>query len=322
VGTQNGTAADLRVTAGEAPDSVDVRSTQTVEAARQQTSVLGEDDHETAANESRQGATAGDGQLTGLRAKAMGELWRYAVSQIDAEGPADPKALKPKLEALLPLWKRLAGRVGVDDIAFAFPGGGVAIKSLGQELDMTGLDDKAAIDLFIAAKDVNVELGEAPDWVKSLWPVSLQFELQAGVDGLDRAAHLALDDPAFVQSGDLSASTQGAIRDLLEQGRPHVALSRTRLVSPLGEATFEGEADFAAGAPKAHGKATADDLDKLIALLARIAESDPQARNALLGVTFLKGLARQEDGKLVWDLEYVGPRALRVNGQLLGAEQP
>ena len=322
VSTQNKIASDLRVTAGQTADSIDLRTTQTIDATQQKTTALGDDGHETPVSEMRQGATAGDGQLTGLRAKAIGEIWRYAVTQIDSEDSPDPAELKPKLEALLPLWKRLAGRVGVDDVAFAFPGGGVAIKSLGEEIDMTGLADKASIDLFIAAKDVSVELGGAPDWLKSVLPASLQFDLKAGVDGLDRAAHLALDDPDFVKGGDLSAPTQAAIRDLLLSGHPHVSLSKTLLNSPLGAASFEGEAEFTAGAPKAHGKATADDLDKLLALLAKIAENDPQARDALLGVTFVKGLARQEDGKLVWDLEYVGPKSVRVNGQLLGSEAP
>jgi hypothetical protein len=320
--TQNRIGGDLTVTAGEAPDSLDLRTNETIDATKQQTTVVGDDNHETPLSQMRQGATAGNGQLTGLRGKAMAELWRYAIAQIDSEAPADPQALKPKLEALLPLWKRVSGRAGIDDVAFAFPGGGVAIKSFGEEVDMTGLADKSSVDLFLAAKGVSLDLDAAPDWLKAVWPASLQFDLKAGVDGLDRAARLALDDPEFVKTGNLSEPTQDTIRDLLLGGHPHVALTKTQLSSPLVEATFEGEAEFAAGAPKAHGKATADDLDKLLALLAKIAESDPNARNALLGVTFVKGLARQEGGKLVWDLEYVGPKSVRVNGQLLGDAAP
>ena len=45
-------------------------------------------------------------------------------------------------------------------------------------------------------------------------------------------------------------------------------------------------------------------------------ESEPDARQFLFLATFVRGLAKSEGGRLVWDIDYVAPNAFRVNGQL------
>ena len=61
---------------------------------------------------------------------------------------------------------------------------------------------------------------------------------------------------------------------------------------------------------------TSDDLDKLLQALAEIAPSEPRAQQLLYVATFARGLARTQDGRLVWDIAYVAPNAVKVNGQL------
>ena len=224
------------------------------------------------------------------------------------------------MEALLPLWRKLAGRAGLDDLAFTFPGGGVTIKSLAEEIDMTGLAADASAEFVLALQDMSVALDAAPDWAKSIWPASLQLRVVAGVAGLDRAARLALGDPELVNTGNIGDQTKDEIARTLREGHPHVTITETRLVTPLVEATFEGEAEFAADGPQAHAKVTADDLDKVLQLLAKASEDDPQAQQALFVATFAKGLAKSEDGRLVWDIAFAPPNSVIVNGQRLGPE--
>ena len=321
--TENAIGGEVKVKASQDPGGVDVRMSQTIDSARQVVGAVGEGDDpaETPVGEFRQGATASDGEIAGLRAKAIGDLWRLVVAHIDS-APASPEELKPKLEALLPLWRQLAGRVGLDDIAVVFPGGGVTIKSVGQEVKLTGLVEQASADLFLAIKDMTVDLEAAPEWTKSVWPASLQVRITGGVDGLARATRLVLDDPEMMKSGDLGQETKDAIQHLLVEGHPHLSIGATSLSTPLVEATFEGEADFAAEGPRAHAKVTANDLDKLMQLLAKIGESEPDAQQGLLVATFVKGLARQEDGRLVWDIEFVAPNAIKVNGQTFSSPTP
>jgi hypothetical protein len=315
---EHGVAGEMRIKAGEDADSVDVNLTQTAESVSEITAPAGGDDADKAgASELRQGAAVGDSSVTGLKAAAFGDLWRFLVAHADEASPP-PETLKPKLEALLPLWRDLKGRVALDQVAVAFPGGALTIKSLGQEVKISGLAAQSSAEFALAVKDLALDIEAAPDWAKAAWPASLQLRVSAGVDGLDHAARLALDDPEFLKSGNLGEETIGALIQELTQGHPHVTISETRLSTPLIEATVEGQADFGADGPEAHAKVTADDLDKVLELLAKVSEDEPDARQALFVATFIKGLAKQEDGHLVWDIEYAPPDAVIVNGQKLG----
>ena len=321
--TQDGTAADIRIRAGAEGGSVDFRSAQSAAGSSQKTAAIAEGGAETPVSEVRQRAATGDGGAAGLRAGAFGDLWRYLVAHAQ-EPKLAPEAMKPLLTALLPLWRELSGEIEVNDVAVAFPGGSVSFKSVSEDLRLTGVAEKASASLGLAFQDVSAEVAAAPDWARGVWPASLALRLEGGVDGLDKAARMALDDPEFLASGNLGEETQTRIAQLLVAGRPHLKLSATRLKTPLVEATVEGEAAFD-GEPSAHGRITADSLDKLLETLAKIAETQPEAQQALFVVTFLRGLARNEDGKLIWDIEYSGPSAVKVNGQLFppaGTEQP
>jgi hypothetical protein len=316
---ERGVAGEMRIKAGQDADSVDISLMQTVESASQTTRAAGGDDAAPSEeSELRQAAAVSDNSVTGLKAAAFGDLWRFLIAHADEAMPP-PDALKPKLEALLPLWRDLKGRVALDKIALAFPGGGgLTIKSLGQEVRISGIAAQSSAEIALAVKDFALDLEAAPDWAKAAWPASLQLRVSAGIDGLDHAARLALDDPEFLKSGNLGDETIGALTRELAQGHPHVSISETRLSTPLVEATVEGEADFGADGPEAHAKVTADDLDKVLQLLAKVAEDEPDARQALFVATFIKGLAKQEEGHLVWDIEYAPPDAVIVNGQRLG----
>ena len=115
---------------------------------------------------------------------------------------------------------------------------------------------------------------------------------------------------------DLGKDSRAAIKQSLAGGHPRMAMSETRLAMPLVEATFAGEAHFGETCPQARAKITADELDKLLAAIAKIAECEPDARQFLFMATFVRGLAKSEDGRLVWKLEYVAPNAVKVNGRL------
>jgi len=135
----------------------------------------------------------------------------------------------------------------------------------------------------------------------------------------DKAARIALDDPHFGESGDLSPETSDQITQVLLAGHPKIVLTPGHLKIPALDLAFEGEASVAAGAPTAHFNVSADSLDKTIALLEDFAKVQPEAQSALLGVTLLKGLATTgADGRLVWDIESSGG-AITVNGSPLPA---
>ncbi len=314
--SEDGVAGELRVKPGDAPDSVDVRASQSMVSAAQKTAIVGEDGDEAAANETRQGAATGESAIADLRAKAFGDLWRFLVAHNSDRLPSADE-LRPKLAALLPLWKEITGQFHLDDAGFAFPGGGVHAKSADEQVRITGLLEQSSAALGFAVEELTVDVEAAPDWTKAIWPVSFKFQLATGVSGLDRAARLALDDEQFLQSGKLGDDAKAQILQTLVAGRPHIAVSETRLATPLGDATFEGDATFGEDGPEAQAKVTVSDLDKLMETLAKASETQPSAQQLLYLATFARGLAKTEDGRLVWSLEYVAPNGIRVNGQLL-----
>lgn len=313
--TENGVASEWRLRSSEDADAVDVRTTDSVASANGKSSVVGEGADETEVVENRQGAATSQSVVNGLRAAAFGDLWRFLVAHANS-GPPPGEALQPKLAALAPLWREISGQVEVGDLAVAFPGGSLNLKSAGEDVKLSGLAAHSSAALALAVKDLTVDLEAAPDWAKSLWPLTLALQIEADIDGLDHAAELALADPEWVKSGDLGEEAKTAIAQTLAGGHPRVVLSETRLTTPLVEATFAGEALFDGSSPQAHAQITADNLDKLMEAIAKIAESEPDARQFLFLATFLRGLAKSEDGRLVWNLEYVAPNAVKVNGQL------
>ncbi|MDE3176342.1 MAG: hypothetical protein KGM15_09605 [Pseudomonadota bacterium] len=313
IATENGVAGEMRLRAGAEAGTVDVRIIDSVAASKEKTSLVGDGADETRDVETRQGAATSESAATGLRAAAFGDLWRYLIAHA---GAPSGEALQPKLAALAPLWREISAQVEVGDVAVAFPGGSLSLKSAGEDVKLSGLAAHSTAALALAVKDLALDLDAAPDWARSLWPLTLALQIEAEVDGLDRAAAIALADPAFSKTGDLGEDAEAAIVSVLAGGHPRLVVSQTRLVSPLIEASFAGEAGLGEAGPQAQAKISADSLDKLLEALAKIAESEPDARQLLFVVTFARGLAKSEDGRLAWDIEYVAPDAVKVNGQL------
>jgi len=77
---ENGLAGEMRVKPGEDADSVDVSLTQTVDSVSEVTAGAGDDAGQAEASELRQGAAAGDSSVTGLKAAAFGDLWRFGAT--------------------------------------------------------------------------------------------------------------------------------------------------------------------------------------------------------------------------------------------------
>ena len=141
-----------------------------------------------------------------------------------------------------------------------------------------------------------------PGWVSSLSPASFDLSLRLTGEDWDKAARIALDDPHFGESGDLSPETSDQITQVLMAGHPKITLTPGHLKIPALDLAFEGEASVDGGAPTAHFNISADSLDKTIALLQEFAKTEPDAQNALLALTFWKGLATTgADGRLVWE---------------------
>jgi len=261
------------------------------------------------------GAGVGEATLTGLRAKEIAECWKYVVAHGD-EAPI-PHEFADRLRAALPLWSNLKVVGTLSDVVMKAPFGEAKAKSVGETIGLSGLTAPATAEFGVQVDGVTIDSSQAPAWAAKLTPASLSFDLKFSGGGLDRAAQIALDDPSFAISGDLSPEAQEKIDAALFAGDPKLTLAPGRLSTPTLDLTYEGEASSVAGEPRGRLVVSADGLDKALALLQEIAGADPEAETAILSLTYAKGLAKPgPDGRLTWRIEFAGGD-VTVNGSPL-----
>ena len=261
------------------------------------------------------GAGVGEATLTGLRAKEIAECWKYVVAHGD-EAPI-PHEFDDKLRAALPLWTDLKVVGKLNDVVMKAPFGQAKVKSVAETIALTGLTAPATAEFGVQVDGVTINSSQAPPWAAKLTPASLNFDLKFSGGGLDRAAQIALDDPSFAASGDLSPEAQDKIDAALFGGEPKLTLAPGRLSTPTLDLAFEGEASAVSGEPRGRLVVSADGLDKALALLQEIVGSDPEAEAAILSLTYAKGLAKTgPDGRLTWTIEFAGGD-VTVNGSPL-----
>jgi hypothetical protein len=261
------------------------------------------------------GGGVGEATLTGLRAKEIAECWKYVVAHGD-EAPI-PHEFDDRLRAALPLWMNLKLAGKLSDIVMKAPFGQAKAKSVAETIALSGLTAPATAEFGVQVGGVTVDSSQAPPWVAKLTPASLDFDLKFSGGGVDRAAQIALDDPSFTATGELSVEAQEKIDAALFGGDPKLTLAPGRLSTPTLDLTYEGEASAVGGAPRGRLLVSADGLDKALALLQEIAGADPEAEAAILSLTYAKGLAKiGPDGRLTWTIEFTGGE-VTVNGSPL-----
>ena len=213
------------------------------------------------------GGVAGGVAISGLRAREIGDFWKYVVAHIeDAAAPAD---LKPRLRATLPLWNNLQANAEIHDLTLQTPMAEATMKTLGETIALSGFTADGAAEIGIKIDDLTFNSQLLPSW--------------AGV----ALAGLVQLRPARRRQGPRSRSPSSRSTIRLSAARatcrprrrtrsarscspdsPKLTLAPGRLTTPMLDLAFEGEASANTGAPSGHFTFSADGLDKTIALLA------------------------------------------------------
>jgi hypothetical protein len=253
----------------------------------------------------------GRGAATNLKAREIGEVWKYVLSR--AETKQNPSDAAPLLSAALPLWNRV--EIGGDsaNVKVETQIGAAEAKSLGSRVAISGVTDPGRIEFGLDFDALSLKSPLAPPWAAKLTPAAAHIAFAISDKGVSQAVQAFLADPAF-GSGDPAKATQDAATAAIVGGDPKLTFEANALKTPVIDLAFSGELGLGGGAPSGHFHVTADSLDRLMALASEIAAADPSAQQGLLALSLIKGLAKTgPDGRLAWDVNLTGKQVV-ING--------
>jgi len=257
----------------------------------------------------------GGAAIAGLRAAEIGALWRAGVSA--AESGAGPEALVELMTQALPLWNDMGADLRLQNIKIASAFGGAEIANFGETVKLAGLSDQGRVEFGLDLDGLTINSPMAPPWTARLTPLSAKVAVALTDNGVGKAARLALADPKFVASFQVSPEGEAAMNAAILAGDPRLVLLPGRLTTPTIDLAFEGSAQLRPGAVAAELKISADSLDKALAMASELGAAAPEMQGAVLILGLVKGLATtQADGRLFWDVVVDGPK-VTVNGSPL-----
>ena len=108
------------------------------------------------------GGVAGGVAISGLRAREIGDFWKYVVAHIkDADAPPE---LKPRFRATLPLWNNLQANAEIHDLALQTPMAEASMKTLGETIALSGFIADGAAEIGINIDELTFNSQLLPSW--------------------------------------------------------------------------------------------------------------------------------------------------------------
>jgi len=307
---ENGGQFDLEAKASDDGQGVDVTVGRSMQSVNQTMSVQGGGSGAPINVHYNTGPVTTTLQIDSLQGRAIGDLWRYVVANISSS--EEPPELRDHVKATLPVWTNLRLDGAVQDVAIDFALAQASLKSASEHLALSGFTPKNVAEFAIKLDEVTAQSLMLPAWANDLSPLSIDVGLSAGFDGLDRIASIAIDDPRF-GDGDLSPQSQAGIETIWKTGHPTLTLEPSSLKNPIIDLRLEGSAKIDAK-PSGHLHVSVDSLDKTVSLLQEASKEEPDLANIVMGMTYVKGLAKSDaEGRLVWDID-ASESKLVVNG--------
>jgi hypothetical protein len=247
------------------------------------------------------------------------DLWAYAVANTAETSPNfDNDEVRNRLEALLPIFRRVEETVAVHALRIGTPLGEIGVDDVSGIFTFSGLmpDSGMSMALKLAGRSYPEEL--VPDWAKGL--IADEVELDFGLSGfnLDAAARhligrLDIDKTPMVEEADYATAAMLAI----PESGAKFTLRPSRIGSPLIDLEFDGELALKMAAPSGTINIAARGIDDAIASLSS-ASGDPNAAK-VLGIL---ALAQQwgkkgADGEMRFAIEFGDDGAVTVNDQMV-----
>jgi hypothetical protein len=257
------------------------------------------------------------GDVAGQAAKATLDLWSFLVGHASKDALAnDQAALKTKLLAALPLFKRVAVNAGANNLIVETPFGNARVSKIGLTEAATGVVPEGQFEFGLSLGTIEPPSGVAPAWAISLIPKESNLGVKLTGFNPDRFTRLVIDKLDLKAPKPLDLKDEEALAAILPSGKLRVDLTPGKLVNDLYNVAWSGQIEVDPTMSFVSGKATvtAKGLDKIRETLAKQTDTVQYAT----GLALVKGMAKQVDGNDVWELEFDSNGTFVVNGQKMG----
>lgn len=314
--TQRTETMDVNTTGTAAPaGGMDARVTYDAKGISQVMTMLTAPDAPPMNIEMQAADYTGDFTIQGMKSREILDLVGWAVAHPSKEAAtAAQDELRGLLSATLPVFKSMQGTLAANSVTVGSPVGTFGAASLTGTIDANGVVSDGRLREAFAFKGVTIPAGLVPDWAAGMVPGEIALDVT--VSGFDLAAPAQLLLKSFDLAKDpaVDPALDAQLAPLfMPQGKVDIALAPGTATSPLYTLTYEGQMAAGPGMmPTGTARITAQGLDKV---QEELAKAPPEiSGQVMMPMGMAMGMAKDEGGTLVWEIDASQPGSLKING--------
>lgn len=258
-----------------------------------------------------------DTRVAGLRVRPVLDLLAWFIAH-PSEGAivADQAALKEKLGAALPLFKRIEATGTWENSTVVTQLGQFGMALLSFEIAMNGIVADGFLREKMAVEGLTAPEGLVPPWAAGLAPTSASFDFSVSGFDLATPAAIILKNLDLSQKPPLEPEIEAELqRAIMPGGNLTITLGPSAIASQILSLGAEGKMTAGpTGTPSGSATLWASGFDQAMEAL-KAAPPELGLQQAVTMMIAAKGLSKPGDnGKLLWTIESTPDGGALING--------
>lgn len=308
-------------------DAVDVDMRQTVASLSETVSVKGDAEAGIPGTkiDFELGEMTSTTAATGLKSRAILDLWAFAVARADEKKLAaqEQETLRGLLTAALPLWTKMDGGTGLDGLKVSSQFGSFSAKTSKLRVVMDGVSTASSLSYGVDMGGMSAQSPMIPTWAVGLMPQDLSFTFKVDAVDVETPVKRVIADFDLSKDPVLPDETTAAIQAGFAEKPFRLLLEKSRIASRDLDVTFEGQVAFSGGQPESDVTIEAKGLDKVISTLQAEAAKDPSVNEAVGMLALAQGFAKPlPEGRSRWVIATKADGSMMLNGNQLVPPTP
>lgn len=205
------------------------------------------------------------------------------------------------------------------DVSLAGPFGTLTATDFGMVMDANGFVSDGRVHQAITLQGLSVPAELVPSWAANLLPTEVSFGVTATGFDLDAPVRAVLASETAVIETPEFKQRMGQL--FMPSGTVHLTFDGAKLSNSLYDVAIDGQMDVGPGLdPVGTAVVSASGLDKV---QGELSKAPPEVAGQMaMPLAMAMGMARNEGGRLVWQIDASNPGALLINGiNLMGMAQ-